>query len=296
MMMNSENAMNLRTTIRRLRLAIAAAALAAAIAGAGAAGAQPVYDLKAGARTTLAAIAPELAARRIVVVGEHHATESHHRAQLEVIRRLVEAGARVAVGLEMFRRESQTVLDRWVSGASAPAEFERAFRDNWGYPFAAYRPIFDYAREKRLPMIGLNVPREVTRQVARGGFESLTEAQRGLLADVTCAVDEEYMRYIRRAYQAHGHGGSADFVRFCEAQMVWDAAMAVYALDYLKGDAEAVVVILTGVGHAQKGAVPRQVRLRSEAPVAVLLPEVPGSIDARTADLLDADYLLLDLK
>jgi uncharacterized iron-regulated protein len=144
-------------------------------------------------------------------------------------------------------------------------------------------------------MIGLNVSRDITRQVARGGFQSLTETQRGQLANVTCSIDEEYMRYIRSVYGAHAHG-QMNFTFFCEAQMVWDAAMAVHSLDYLKRNPEATVVILTGVGHAQKGAVPRQIRQRSEMPVAVLLPEVPGSIEPSTVDVQDADYLLLDLQ
>jgi uncharacterized iron-regulated protein len=72
--------------------------------------------------------------------------------------------------------------------------------------------------------------------------------------------------------------------------------MAVHSLAYLKANPEATVVILTGVGHAQKGAVPRQIRQRSQAPVVVLLPEVPGSIDPKTVDVQDADYLLLDVR
>jgi hypothetical protein len=31
-------------------------------------------------------------------------------------------------------------------------------------------------------------------------------------------------------------------------------------------------------------------------PVVVLLPEVPGSIDPKTVDVQDADYLLLDVR
>jgi hypothetical protein len=57
-----------------------------------------------------------------------------------------------------------------------------------------------------------------------------------------------------------------------------------------------VVVILTGVGHARKGAVPRQIHLRSPVPTTVLLPEVPGSIDPQTVDSEDADFLLLGVK
>jgi len=266
--------------------------MAAGAAPAAAADVQSVYDLRDSRRVTLADLIPDLITRRIVIVGEQHTDESHHRAQLRVIQALVEAGAKVAVGLEMFRRDSQGALDRWTAGDISPREFETIYYDNWNYPWAAYRPIFEYARAQKIPMIGLNVAPDITRQVARDGFQSLSEEQRGQLSDVACNIDEEYMRYIRSVYGAHAHG-QMNFTFFCEAQMVWDSAMAVHALGYLKAHPDATVVILTGVGHAQKGAVPRQIRLRSPVPVAVFLPEVPGSIDPKTVDLQDADFLLM---
>jgi uncharacterized iron-regulated protein len=266
--------------------------LAAGAAPATAADVQSVYDLRDSRRVTLADLIPDLLTRRIVIVGEQHTDESHHRAQLQVIQALVEAGAKVAVGLEMFRQDSQGALDRWTTGDISPREFETIYYDNWNYPWAAYRPIFEYARAQKIPMIGLNVARDITRQVARDGFQSLSEEQRGQLSDVACNIDEEYMHYIRSVYGAHTHG-HMNFTFFCEAQMVWDSAMAVHALGYLKAHPDATVVILTGVGHAQKGAVPRQIQLRSPVPVAVFLPEVPGSIDPKTVDLQDADFLLM---
>jgi uncharacterized iron-regulated protein len=266
--------------------------------GAGAASAADglsVYDLRNSRPVALADLIPELLKLRIVMVGEQHTDESHHRAQLLVIRALHDAGAQVAVGLEMFRQDSQGALDRWTAGDISPREFEAIYRDNWNYPWPAYRPIFEYARARKIPMIGLNVARDITRQVAREGFQSLSEEQRGQLSDVACNIDEEYMRYIRSVYGAHAHG-RMNFTFFCEAQMVWDSAMAVHALRYLTAHPDATVVILTGVGHAQKGAVPRQIRLRSPVPVAVFLPEVPGSIDPQTVDLQDADFLLMGVK
>jgi uncharacterized iron-regulated protein len=271
------------------------AVLTAGIGPTAAGEAQPVYDLRRSQSTTLADLVPELLKSRIVVVGEQHTDESHHRAQLRVIQALHKAGARVAVGLEMFRRNSQDALDRWVSGDLGRQAFEKIFQENWGYPWAAYQPIFEYARSEKIPMIGLNVPREITRQVARSGFQSLSDEQRGQLSDVTCQIDEEYMRFVREAYGGHGHG-QMNFVFFCEAQMVWDNAMAAHTLDYLRSRPDAVMVILTGVGHARKGAVPRQIRLRSPVPVAVFLPEVPGSIDPQTVDSQDADFLLMGVK
>jgi len=266
--------------------------LAAGAAPAAPADSLSVYDLRDSRRVALADLIPELLQRRIVIVGEQHTDESHHRAQLRVIQALQEAGAKVAVGLEMFRQDSQGALDRWTAGDISPREFEAIYYDNWNYPWPAYRPIFEYARAQKIPMIGLNVAREITRQVARQGFQSLSEEQRGQLSDVACNIDEEYMRYIRSVYGAHAHG-DMNFTFFCEAQMVWDSAMAVHALRYLTFHPDATVVILTGVGHAQKGAVPRQIRLRSPVPVAVFLPEVPGTIDPKTVDLQDADFLLM---
>jgi len=266
--------------------------LAAGAAPAAPADSLSVYDLRDSRRVALADLIPELLKRRIVIVGEQHTDESHHRAQLRVIQALQEAGAKVAVGLEMFRQDSQGALDRWTAGDISPREFEAIYYDNWNYPWPAYRPIFEYARAQKIPMIGLNVAREITRQVARQGFQSLSEEQRGQLSDVACNIDEEYMRYIRSVYGAHAHG-DMNFTFFCEAQMVWDSAMAVHALRYLTFHPDATVVILTGVGHAQKGAVPRQIRLRSPVPVAVFLPEVPGTIDPKTVDLQDADFLLM---
>ena len=62
---------------------------------------------------------------RIILVGEQHSNKQHHRAQLSVIQALNEAGLKVAIGLEMFRNDSQPALDRWVSGDIDEDRFEK---------------------------------------------------------------------------------------------------------------------------------------------------------------------------
>jgi uncharacterized iron-regulated protein len=127
--------------------------------------------------------------------------------------------------------------------------------------------------------------------VARGGFDSLTEEQRGKLKDVSCRVDRVYMEFIKRAYGAHAHG-RMDFTHFCEAQLVWDNIMAINALDYAKAHPGQVVVVITGNGHAWKGGIPEQIKKRSDLPYRVLLPRIPGVVDPERVDVKDADYLL----
>jgi len=252
-----------------------------------------IYDLQNKKEMLMSEALSDLKKNRIILVGEHHTNQDHHFAQLNVIQSLNEAGVQVAIGLEMFRKDSQNALDQWVEGNIGEKQFQPIYYDNWTYPWSAYQLIFEYAQKEKIPMIGLNVPRDITRQVSRQGFNSLSEEQKGKLADVSCRVDKEYMDYIKKAFGGHGHG-TLNFTYFCEAQMVWDNAMAVNTLEYLKKNPDTVVVLLAGTGHVRKGAVPRQISLRAEIPQAVILPRVKGMIDLHTVDIKDADYIMLD--
>jgi len=237
-----------------------------------------------------------LSSARLVLVGEHHNNRFHHGAQLEVIRMLHRSGRQVVVGLEMFRHDSQDLLDRYINGRMDEADFLPVYLDNWNYAWPLYRPLFHYAREHRLPMVGLNVSRKLTRQVARLGFDSLSEAQKGQLHNISCDISGDYREYVRRAFGGHGSGhahGGLQFEYFCQAQLVWDSVMAIRAGDYLKAHPEAVMVIIAGAAHARKPGIPAQFKKQSTLPVLVLLPEAVGSMDTSTISFSDADFLLL---
>jgi uncharacterized iron-regulated protein len=267
-------------------------AMLLASADAGSAGEALLYDLAAQKAVSLQSVMPELARKRVVLVGELHNQKAHHDAQLKIIRAMAETGTSVAVGFEMFQAGSQSALDRWVSGQMAREDFQKIYYENWNFPWYLYRDLFDYARENKIPMVGLNVPRDITRQVARQGFSSLTDEQRGRLPEVACRVDKKYMAFIRRAFGAHAHG-NLNFTYFCEAQLVWDTAMAVHAIRYLEAHPDTTMVVITGSGHARKMGIPDQLRLRADLPLTVILPEVPGAIDPDTVQTDDADYIFL---
>jgi uncharacterized iron-regulated protein len=96
-----------------------------------------------------------LKSARLVLVGEHHTDQRHHQAQLQVIRALHEQSIPLSIGLEMFRKDSQPALDQWVAGELDETAFEKIYLDNWNFPWPLYRSIFVYAREMKMPMVGL---------------------------------------------------------------------------------------------------------------------------------------------
>ena len=251
------------------------------------------YDVARGQEVAASQVLSELTKSRLVLVGEHHTNQRHHNIQLKIIQMLHNAGVPVAVGMEMFSSESQAALNDWVDGRIGQTEFEKTYYDNWNYPWQMYSGILKYARDEKIPLVGLNVPREITRQVAYHGFKSLSEKQKDKIANVTCRVDKAYMDYIRKAFGAHGHG-NLNFIYFCEAQLVWDTAMAINALKYLSDNPKRVMVILAGAGHVRKQAIPAQVRERSNEPYMVILPEVSGSIEKSSISSNDMDYLVLE--
>jgi uncharacterized iron-regulated protein len=229
---------------------------------------------------------------RLVVVGEYHNNFSHHKAEIRVIRFLRKHAVRLSIGLEMFRKNQQEALNRWVSGAIDETDFKNIYLDNWNYPWALYRDIFVYARKHRIPMVGLNVSESVTRQVARSGFASLSPAQRGELKGITCNVTPQYRDFIRNAFGSHHHN-EMEFNHFCEAQLVWDTAMAVNAIDYLNAHPHRVMVLLAGSGHAFKMGIPDQVKERASIRVAVLVPRTPNSFEPKSLNTADADFIIM---
>lgn len=235
----------------------------------------------------------DLRKANVVFAGELHNSMENHREQLEIIKALNRTGASLAVGLEMFRAESQKALDQWVDGKMDLERFLPVFYENWRMPWPLYRDIFFYARDNKIPMVGLNIPESIAAKVSRSGFSSLSaEQKKELPPDIKCDVDPPYMDFIRRAYAGHDQD-SRSFHHFCEAQMVWDASMAKHLMGYLKKNPGRTVVVLTGTGHARKHGMPEQVKKGSKLSYTVILPEISGHIERRNMIADDADYILL---
>lgn len=235
----------------------------------------------------------ELKGSRLIFVGEIHDRKEHHLAQLEVIKAFRQAGVPLAIGLEMFTAESQAELDRWVAGKIDLYSFIRLYYRQWEMPWPLYQDILLYARDNRIPLVGLNMPREIIRKVAQEGFAALTPDERKKLpAGINCNVDPAYKSFIRKAYEFGHLGNDKSFVHFCEAQMLWNKGMARRLQEFLLRNPARTVVVLAGVGHAMKRGTPAEVFGGTGYSYKVVLPELP-EFERRAVTSEDADYLFL---
>ncbi|MDO6460211.1 ChaN family lipoprotein [Granulosicoccaceae sp. 1_MG-2023] len=248
----------------------------------------PVASLNVRALTS---VLPELLSARAVVVGEEHDRLDHHVLQLDVLRYLQSVNPRIAIGLEFFDVSVQDALDDYVAGRIDEQTMlrETGYFDRWRFDYRLYAPILRFARQKNVPLIALNVPREVSRSIARGGLESLSEAERAYVPDELDRTVPGYEERIRSSFAQHGETPLSNVEHFIEAQLVWDEAMADTAARYLEANPADQMVVLAGVGHVMYGSgIPTRLERRIGPPV---LTVVPVSEAGQSSDDM-ADYLV----
>jgi uncharacterized iron-regulated protein len=230
----------------------------------------------------------------VVFVGEEHDNQQHHALQLEIISHLYQRGTSLSIGLEMFPRESQSILDRWIRGEMNEQAFQKEIEWDrvWGYPFNLYREILVFARDHGIRLAALNAPRELVNKVAKKGLAGLNPSERLRIAKDIKLDDQTQRQLIYQQFLKHPLV-SYNFDYFYEAQRTWDETMAetlAKLFDNIQ-TAPHTVVVLAGINHMNRRlGIPEAFARRTGLTFAILIPATPDHL----ADLIRekaADYL-----
>ncbi|OSM04242.1 ChaN family lipoprotein [Magnetofaba australis] len=241
------------------------------------------------------ALFDELAQKRFVLVGESHDDAEHHRVQLAVIQALHQRRGDIAIGMEMFPRHLQPQLDRWVAGELDESAFLDAVEwyFTWGFEAELYLPILRYARDNHIPVIALNVKRELISSVRKQGLENLDPEIAKQLPPVE-PPNAAYRALLNDFFSQHGRamGGMLAapqaFDRFMEAQSTWDAVFANGLIGWTEQHPNGAIVGVMGMGHLRgKQGVTRQLDARGFSDHAIVLP---WTVTAEWINPNDADY------
>ncbi len=245
--------------------------------------------LDLNALSDLDGIIPTLASRRVVFVGETHNRFDHHLNQLEIIRRLHQIHPDLAIGMEFFQQPFQPYLDEFVAGNLSEDEFLKRteYYERWKYDYRLYRPILEYARDNNIPLIALNVPREITEKVGASGIAQLSAEDKKAIPKEIDRSDEVYRERLNSVFKMHPHSDQKNFEHFLEAQLLWDEGMAERAAQFLKENPDKHMVILAGSGHLTYGSgIPKRLIRRTNVSSAIVLNAGLGDIDPDMADFV----------
>jgi uncharacterized iron-regulated protein len=228
----------------------------------------------------------------LILIGEAHDSKPHHDMQLSIVKALWEQKLPVTIGLEMFEAEHQQILDDWIAGKLSEPQFRQAYARDWNLDWDLYRDIFLFARDNHIPMAGLNISRVLVTKVSRHGFAALTaEEKKDLPEGTTCDLNNPHTAFLKSSFEEvfkHVTNGRV-FTYFCEAQTLRNSGMAMNITRYRKKHPGQKIVVLAGVWHAVKNAIPEQLeRAGNKLSNTVILPTLP-ELDAKSAapDVVD---------
>jgi len=228
---------------------------------------------------------------RVILVGETHTRWDHHLVQLEILKLLYQKSAKLAIGVEWFQRPYQKHLDDYIACEISEQEMLQltGYFERWRFDYRLYRPILQYAREHKVPVIALNASRELSNALSKSGFDDLSAELKEQLPESYDWSDKEYEKRLRSVFDLHPDypGEFGDFLR---GQLTWDESMAESAAQYLDKNPETRLLILAGSGHIAYGSgIPNRIKRRIDVKqFSILVSE-----DFLPVSQNIADYLVL---
>ena len=219
-----------------------------------------IFDGTTGERVKIDVLRKSMAAANVVFIGEQHDDPLTHRVERQLLEEASRLhGARLTLAMEMFERDQQAVLSAYLVGKIPEAEMGKQIK-LWPNYATDYRPLVEYAKANRIPVVGSNAPARLVREVGKEGLAAAQSAwtgedRRWAASVVNVPLGDEYARRFRAVIGAgHGDGKEMDTAtvrRFFEAQCLRDDTMAESIAREL--DQNRVVLHINGGFHSDAG-------------------------------------------
>lgn len=187
-----------------------------------------------------------------ILLGERHDNPDHHMLQAEVVRSVIAAGRRPAVGFEMFGLDdAATIADHLAAAPADAAGLGRAV--NWnqrGWPdWAMYQPIAEAALQAKLSIVATNLPLATARKMTRDGLAALDPKVARDLGLERPPPEAVFARMAADIRDAHcGHASEQSVKAMVDVQRARDAQMAQSLIAAGVPDG---AVLVAGAGHVR---------------------------------------------
>lgn len=265
-----------------------------------------VYDTRKKQFIDFETLASRLAGADLVFVGEQHDDPATHRMELALLEGIARRRDSVTLALEMFERDVQPLLDRYLGGGATEAELIEGGRP-WKNYAGDYRPLVELARSRGWPVIASNAPRPLASLVSRAGLAGLDTVSADLrpnaAARLACPEDDYYRKFaaVMGDMASHGPAGSTPdegrvrLTRMYQAQCMKDETMGEsVARAWRPGR---LVVHYNGAFHSDfKLGTAERARRRADGATMLVVTALPVSnlddLSPSKEDRKRADYLL----
>lgn len=180
---------------------------------------------KNGKKTSYKKLVNSSLKKDVVLFGEYHNNSVVHWLQLELTKDLAEK-SNLVLGAEMLEADNQLQLNQYLEGEINQKAFDTLAR-LWNNYKTDYKPLVDFAKEKKFNFIATNVPRRYASLVFKKdlvALDSLSVKEKSWIAPLPIEFDVNLPGYQAMMGMQGGH--AAD--KMPKAQAIKDATMAYF--------------------------------------------------------------------
>ena len=183
-----------------------------------------IFDKK-GKKSSYEKVLKAVEKTDVVLFGEYHDNSVVHWLQLEFTKDLAQKKDLV-LGAEMLEADNQTQVNQYLNGEINQKQLDSSAR-LWKNYKTDYKPLVDFAKEKKFSFIATNVPRRYASLVFKKdlvALDSLSAQEKSWIAPLPIAFDINLPGYKSMMGMQGGHAGD----KMPKAQAIKDATMAYF--------------------------------------------------------------------
>ena len=260
-----------------------------------------LVDVRAQRAIAFDTLLDSVAKTDVVAIGEEHHQPDIQAFALRLLEALAQRRPRhLALAMEFLERDQQVLVDAYLTGAIDRPTLQNRLGVSQAF-MRDYFPLLDYARRQGLPVIAMNIPRRIARQVAREGLQNtlqqLSHSEREHLPGAFSAIAPLYRTYFLEAVAPHHtlQGEAAEY--FVQASHLKDDTMAEALARFLEAHPGVTILALAGRFHFDYGkAIPALLQRRRQHTIMPRITAMTVANDSvidlqRLARDTIADYL-----
>jgi uncharacterized iron-regulated protein len=256
-----------------------------------------IYSVSKQKLVTADDVVKDMATADVLFFGEEHNDSIGHYLELSLFKKLSEKyPGNVALSMEMFETDCQTVLDEYLNGEIRERDLMTNARPWENYK--DYRPLIELAKVHHLPVIAANAPERYISMTNRLGLSSLLKLSiigKSYLPPLP--IDTATGAYYEKFSQIMGGHGAMGGMQMYQAQNLWDAAMGYSIAHFIKLHTGYKVLQLNGGFHSEEklGAVAQLKKYAPQTRVLNIGAYADDNFDKPDWSKFnkDADYIIL---
>jgi uncharacterized iron-regulated protein len=200
---------------------------------------------------TLDDVTADMATADVLFFGEEHSDSTGHYLEQALFKKLSAAYPNeLALSMEMFETDCQYILDEYLKGQILE---KNLITDARAWPnYKDYRPLIEWAKSNKIPVIAANAPHRYVSMVNREGLPSLALLDRTARSFLPpLPIDTATGPYYDKFLQIMG-GHAMPGMQMYQAQNLWDATMAWSIAGFAKKNKNSKIFQVNGSFHSEE--------------------------------------------